>query len=359
MIFLKKYNKVEVLQMKKIMNYVLLLSLLTTTVSTVLPYSNALAANNNSSGGLLPFEKISVDNEVDELYAKRRRLALEFSKNAEQIAEIDKKLAGLGIVEITYDNLMQKLLGKENQISKFNKSENAEIQWKVSSTKTVKWTSERKNMTYNGKEYQLQIVRGVPKSNNSELSGRVHADSLSNSGFRASAKNVIQLVAPEVLGSLPAVGGTIKTAQTFYDVFHAAISGLQKTTNVGNVECSYTTSLSVEEIYIFVKYRGAADLGNQIPCYIGNSIEYDTTVSTSSGIIINGRHHAKVYDKKYNGTMNAPYYGSCYSRACINFWNYKQKKGLNEDYRIKYFQKKMISDNKKIQVPSSAPQLSA
>lgn len=342
--------------MKRLVNYILTLAIVTTTTVGTVPQNSVSAVAKDFTIELTPIEEISNINVIDKLYEERNRLAVDFDKNAIKIREIDKELESLGVEEISYSNLMQKL--SDNQLSTYSNTGDVDINWNVSSTNTVKWTSTRQEVRYNSKEYELQIIRGVPKGNNSELAGSDLSYSTSDSGFKAGAKNVLQVVASEVLGSLPNVGGAISTAQTFYDAFKGAINGMKTTTTVGSVKCAYTTSLSVEEIYVFVKYKGATDLGNQLLCYVGNSMEYYTTVSVPNGVTVDGTYHAKVNNKNYSGTIKAPYYSNYKSKASENFWDYKQGNAIHENYRMLNFQQKMIAGNKKIKVPSAQLNLS-
>ena len=341
--------------MKKLVNYVLALTITVVTVFGTVPQNSVSAAIKDYSSELIPVED-SIIGDIDELYAERNQLAVDFDKNAAKIAEIDKKLEKLGVEEISYNNLMQKL--SWNQLSTYSNIGNADINWNVSSTSTVKWTSTRQDVRYNNKEYQLQIIRGVPKNSSSELADSNLAYSTSDSGFKSGAKNVLEVVVSEALGDLPSIGGAISTAKSFYDAFKGAIAGMTSTTNVGSVKCSYTTSLAVEELYVFVKYKGQEDLGHQLPCYVGNSVSYDTVISVPNGVTVNGEYKAKVNSKEYSGTIKAPFYDNYVSKASRNFWDYMEGKAMHEIYKLSYFQQKMIADNKRIKVPTATLNLS-
>ena len=102
---------------------------------------------------------------VDALFDERGELATDFDKNKERIAQIDAELSNLGVDFLSTSEVTQ-LLTKQNA----DKSMNIEQPLVALPTvKNVTWTSTRQVTVYRGKEYELQIIRGVPNGDSSPL----------------------------------------------------------------------------------------------------------------------------------------------------------------------------------------------
>lgn len=299
---------------------------------------------------MIPLEEVSTHDEIDKLYEERHQLEIDFDNNAAKIAEIDKKLEKLGVEEISSNTLQQKL--SNSQLSTYSNNGTADINYDVQSTKTIKWTSERVEVRYNGKPYQLQIIKGVPKTTNSELMGEYHVDSKTNSGFKAGLKDTLKVEVINAATHIPKVGGKIGLAQTFYDVFKGVCSGLSKTTLVNGTKCSYTTNISVHEVYVLVKYQGSTDSDQKL-CYSGNSAMYATAVAAPDPFIKNGVAQANVMTQKFTGTINAADYNDYKGKAMSNFWNFNNGKVFSPNEMMITIQEQMISGNHKISLPYS------
>lgn len=219
---------------------------------------------------------------LEELYQLRNVLVMDFDFYEDEIAEIDRKLEKLGVTEISQSEVEAKL-GLIDEYA-------VQPCYDVTSTSDIKWTSKREYYVYRGKSYELQVIRGVPKEGTGRLCSSDGQPKLAKAdlGFKAAAKNVSKIIVNSVAGSLPQIGGMINTAQTFYDVFKGVISGLSPTTSLGPIECNYTSSMVANYLYVFVKYSGDIDEGNQILAYCGNWIDYSTTITIPSPIKVNG-----------------------------------------------------------------------
>lgn len=286
---------------------------------------------------------------IDELYELRSLLSVDFDKNLEQIEEIDRQLEALGVEEITQEEVAEKLgVAKDSSI----KSRIA-----VSSSSTVKWTSVREQYVYQGKSYELQIIRGVPNESYGE-SWRVDTQARkTNAGFVAASKNALKVITSKILGQLPKVGGAISTAKTFFDVFNGIISGLSTTSTIEGVDSVYMTSMKGEFLYVFVKYSGDVDAGNQILGYGGSTVQYETSININQPLKINGQWTPNISVAKVTGTITSPYYSSGYRNIASNvFWNYKNgNSSVNGHYELGYVDVDMLGEIKRLEAPYAFP----
>lgn len=162
---------------------------------------------------------------IEKLYSERAKLVHEFEGNKLQIATIDEQLASLGVEEIPYNELMEKL----GCVSP---------RWDVSSSSTVTWTSVRTNTVYRGKEFELQIIHGVPKTNSGELVSYPTIESQSADSVKA-VTNVLKIAAVCAIESLPAVGSSIGVVHTLYDMLKGVVDGLNPSSIVSVSDLSY------------------------------------------------------------------------------------------------------------------------
>lgn len=275
--------------------------------------SNVNAAQNKEEDKQVNEPKFT----VEELYQFRNVLVMDYDFYEDEIAEIDRKLEKLGVEEISQSEVEAKL-GLIDEYA-------VQPCYDVTSTSDIKWTSKREYYVYRGKSYELQVIRGVPDGQVGRLCSSDAQPKLAkaDSGFKAAAKNVSKIIVNSVAGSLPQIGGMINTAQTFYDVFKGVISGLSPTTSLGPIECNYTSSMVANYLYVFVKYSGDIDAGNQILAYCGNWIDYSTTITIPSPIKVNGVWRANVDAVNVRGTITSPYYNWYRDVASNVFWEYK------------------------------------
>lgn len=126
-------------------------------ISMVMLFSKNVYAEENIRDLESKDYKSMVDetDNIDVLFEIRMNLSNDFDKNGELIIYIDEKLEQLGVEEIGYNELVNKLKRK-SMIQSFVA---------LNPSTTVKWTSTRQTTCYRGKMYELQIVRGVPSNN--------------------------------------------------------------------------------------------------------------------------------------------------------------------------------------------------
>ena len=216
----------------------------------------------------------------------------------------------------------------------------------------IKYTSTRQVYVYQGTEYELQIIRGVPSASETQLStGKVITSSYNNS-FKAGTKNVLKVVGISVLSEMPVIGNGIGAINTFYSAFNGYMSGISETTTISNVTCSYNVSLVSNSMYVFVKYKGAKDT-TQIMGYEGNKLYYNTLIATVTPVVINGTVKPNTDGKKFVGTVTAPHYSSDYAYvAAKNYYNYKKgNTSIKENYMQKAFYQEMVGTKISISIP--------
>lgn len=285
---------------------------------------------------------------IDELYSIRSSLSLEFDKNKDEIEEIDKRLEQLGVEEISQSEVEEKLGIATNNKARIS----------VSSNSNVKWTSARENYVYRGKSYELQVVRGVPTDGTSSLKRTAGTDKVfsASSRFCASAKNISRVIVNSVAGKIPVIGGTLSTLQTFYDVFKNTISGLTSTTMIEPVECTYIINYVTSYKFVFVKYSGDADAGNQILGYVGNDIDYTGQISIGNPVCVNGVWVSGIQNGVVKGNITSPYYNGYRDVASNVFWEYKNgNPNVYTRYETNIFTVQVLDGTLGVEVPYVFP----
>ncbi len=291
---------------------------------------------------------VSEDNveRVDYLFELRGELAVDFEANEQEIKNIDQELQELGVEFISEEEVKQKL-GKEDNKKNL-------LRATVLPTKGIAWTSTRQITVYRGKEYELQIIRGVTTAADSPLHEMYTTVSTKSNSTSSIATNILQILALSVAGQNPQIGGEITALKTFYDVFKSTLSGLSTTSVIGGVQATYVTEITTEEIFVFIKYSGALDTGNQIMGYMGNKVYYETGIILPSIIMVNGVGKPDLKINKIRGTITSPYYDGGYiDKASNNFWEYKNGNSMfNYIFFISRITQKMIGGSVNLVVPT-------
>lgn len=285
---------------------------------------------------------------IDKLFAERCKLEVEFEENKDLIEQIDEQLKSLGVEEITEDDVRS--IRGQNIVPCVSES----------STSDTKWTSTRMIVAYANKQYELQIVEGVPRNSSSPLRKDDVGIEYQKSGFVAGAVNAIKVVGATALGAAPEIGPVLGAGVTAYDIFNAFIEGLSPTTIIENVSGSALVSFSSHMKFIYVKPSGSTDFGNQILCYAGSRVDYTVTTVSVVDELINGVSTPvhNVTDNKTDYSMSKNY--SNYSLAAQNYYNYKTNGNNNfiYDYHLTYVTINIFGYNMRFTVPSAYPNIS-
>lgn len=128
------------------------------------------------------------NEEINELFALRSQMELDYEANEARINQIDDQLELLGVENISYGEVLDKLGYDAMPLVDFE------------STATTKWTSRRVVVTYNGKQFELQILEGVPVSGSSPLRKNYSNVQYEAKGIIAGVTAVIKLLGVNALG---------------------------------------------------------------------------------------------------------------------------------------------------------------
>lgn len=288
------------------------------------------------------------NRQIDQLLSERCELELEYEKNIFQINQIDKQLETLGVEEITMDEVRQKV------------GQSAMPRYSVSSTSTTKWTSRRMVVAYANRQFEFQIIEGVPISQSSPLREDYTNVQYEKAGFVAGAVDAIKVVGVSALGALPEIGTVLSVGITVFDAFTAFISNLTSSTIIENVEGTAVVSFTSHVKYIFVKPNGSADAGNQVLCYAGNMVKYRVTTVSVVDSLINGvstpAHNIEAWGE--DSSMSKDY--SDYSVPARNYYNYVTygDDDFIYDYHITHVTLSLFEKDQRFAVPDEFPDIS-
>ena len=306
------------------------------------------AAENDTQNAVVIIEDEEKNRQIDQLLSERCELELEYEKNIVQINQIDKQLESLGVEEITMNEVNHKV------------GQRVMPRYSVSSTSTTKWTSRRMVVAYANRQFEFQIIEGVPIAQNSPLRNDYTNVQYRKAGFTAGAVDAIKVVGVAALGSLPEIGAVLSAGITVLDAFNAFISNLTTNTIIERVEGTAVVSFTSHMKYIFVKPNGSADTGNQVLCYVGNIVDYLVTTVSVVDVMVNGvstpTHGIGVSGQ--DSSKSKDY--SDYSVPARNYYNYVTNGDNNfvYDYQITYVTLSLFGQNSRFAVPSEFPNIS-
>ena len=268
---------------------------------------------------------------IEELHDERRELVDEWDKNEARIKEIDNEIIELGAEELSSNEVYELLYmaGVDEESLRLNNTGISPCV-DLNPSNTIKWTSTREYYNCRGKLYELQIVRGVPNDGGT-TSELVTSDANIQRGatnFQAIAKNVMKVTATGIVSSTPKIGTAISIATTVYSLLKEVISGLSTTTTISDAKAVYHIKLISECLYVFVKYAGSLDAGNQVLAYAGNSVKFNCNASLDVNLT------STLVVKTFDDVISSQYYTSGYKEiAATNFWNYKEN---GSDFNCRY-----------------------
>lgn len=297
-------------------------------------------------------EAIVVDeernNKIDQLMSLRCELELEYEENIAQINQIDKQLEALGVEEITTEELRSKM------------GQSVTPRYTVSSTSTTRWTSRRTVVAYANRQFELQIIEGVPIDSTSPLRDESMVVKYKMSGVVAGAVEAVKVIGVSALGAAPEIGAVLSAGITLYDAYKGIIDSLKTTTVIRNVEGYAPISLTSHMKYIYVKPSGSADKGNQVLCYAGSKVNYLISNGTTEDILVNGvstpKHKLEPLIDDYSKSYN---YSGGYTLSAKNYYDYvtNENKNFIYDYRLTHITLKVFGKTVRMDVPSANPNL--
>lgn len=254
-------------------------------------------------------------------------LCQNYEENQKEIVEIDNELESLGVVELTADEVAEKM-GIEKEVM----SPNSRIAT-YPTADGVEWSSSRVYQVCRGKVIELQILVGKPvegtNHSTSELVSRTerstHAANV-KAATQELIKTIVQDVVVEGVAISPAKGGLIATGVTVLTWIETFVSGLNTSTIIESLDTSYIINQRGEMKIVYAKYESLSD-DYQILAYMGN--KSSITVEVSAPAIYVGNEYLESERTTYRGWVASPDYESNYrTHAAQLYYNYKN--GLPE-----------------------------
>lgn len=265
--------------------------------------------------------------EAEQLYARRRRLAVDFEENMDEINEIDRELEKLGVETVPAKNLMDKI-----------GIEMASVNQNIPSTSTVRWDSQRIIHVYNGQQIELQIIRGVPISTSSELLKSDNFKVVYPSPLKASL-NVASVAVKTGLGLLPGSGIVFTLAFSLYDMYKRAVDAMKATSTIVSATIGHSISMSSEMMLVYAKYYGSPDEGYQKLVYQGNAADILIGGTDSGAVSVDGVMYAHIeYLDIIDSSTKSDHYDDDISFFSDIFWRHRTLgTPINNDYLISVF----------------------
>lgn len=268
----------------------------------------------------------SVSSRIDELFAERSKLCIDFEKNSAAIAKIDAQLKELGLESISEAEVREKLGCTADPLVSLPTSSN------------TSWSSQRVNTVWNGQSYELQIITGYASGSGSSLTKTTEVRTKSVENKQADKLNLFT-IAVDTVGEilldsisdssekLRLLKDGYKAARTIYSVLTATGEVLTTTTEVDiTIKESYRISMNSTVKIVFAKAQGSLDYGNQKLVYFGNSI-YCTAAASYTYSYYRGNQYIEAsHAKEFEQTFQSKYFehGPVVTRCAEQYWNYRQ-----------------------------------
>lgn len=267
---------------------------------------------------------------IQKLIELRCTICAEENPDINQVLIIDEQLKALGVEELSEEEMADKL-GYSGDSARATPG-----------AKTgVTYLSERFVTVWNGERYEIQVITAMPELGIVDSPLKRYPTILfrGEEAQRAKEMQVLGVVARgayDVASNFinHSYGTAISIGLTFFDMYTGIIDALEESTMVMGVVNSTTINMSYYERYVFVKYDGSPDNGNQILAYRGNKAMYSATIVTPDDILLDGVTYpyqkvATVYE-----TYRAQYYDNYTQRVSQIFWNYRHNGVTNYTQRF-------------------------
>lgn len=263
---------------------------------------------------------------ADTLFRLRAQLLLDPNSSQEEIDKIDAQLRSIGVEEISHTDVIRKL------------GASAQPMYNVTSTENTSWFSQRSITVINGRQYEAQIITGQWKTTGSPLYD-FKSGAVSNfAGKKAGQIKALQALVDEIvscgIGQIPEVGTYLSVGMTLYDIQKAYYEGLTPTTVIDNVSYSFDIYLGTTMKFVFVKYAGALDEGNQVLFYVGTGTEFKVWIDIPVVTVVNGTNHVTRRTLEYIDTVTSEGFHNdeCKVIAAENYRLYKLGVTPNDTY---------------------------
>ena len=254
---------------------------------------------------------------LNNLYSLRAELVLDYDTNKECIEKIDQQLTAMGVEQISFSEIQQKL-GQASSCAN------------VSSTSYTRWDSVRTIVPYQGKFFEVQIITGVRNGENTSSGlwataayvdvGRSSLTTGAVSVFKVVLDGAVTSLTDSVASGCPYISAALATGKTFFDAYKACSDTMKSSDVLYNVQCTYFLAMDANERYVFVKYMDTADssqilgyAGNRVACTI--SVDYATGKVDSEGFPI-------TWTYKIKDTFQSAYYEYPHTQAAQLYYAY-------------------------------------
>lgn len=284
------------------------------------------------------------EQQINELFALRSKLEVNFEENVDAIQDIDTQLAQLGVEEISHGELLSKMGYDVLPLANIEPAHD------------ISWTSRRTIAVYRGQQYELQILEGVPTSGDSILRVNHGSFAIEAAGIVAGSAKVVTLLGATAIGAIPVVGNVLSPGITFLqltsDSYSAIHDSLQSTTVIDNVSGTALVSQIVHMKLVFVKGAGSSD-SYQILGYMGNFDRYLVSILTAVDIW-NGTDLITYHEVSLGAedtAHSAHYYD--YTIALQNYYEYRNE-GNNQfwyDYKLTHIDIEVFDKEDRYAVP--------
>lgn len=280
---------------------------------------------------------------IDDLFALRCKLALDFNKNEDAILQIDNQLAELGVEYITQSEFLNTLGYDVLPAAEVGEGDG-----------NTQWTSRRLVSTYRGQHYELQIIEGVPKNGDSILRRSDVSIPITEQQITAGTTEIIKTLGIIAMGVTPIP--ELVEAATFLDTIitigDTVATTISPSTIITAVDSVSFLSFSTHMKIILVKPYQAADK-SQKWMYTGNYVTYQVSdiweIDSPMGEHGSVGQHAHM---TYTNTVSSVYFDD-YSIALQNYYNYKANVDFTNDYGIRFIDLFVFGNEQRHEVPYS------
>jgi hypothetical protein len=284
--------------------------------------------------------------QIDELFALRSALSLNFDQNATAIYQIDQQLSQLGVEIISYGDILCKMGCDVDPLAT-----------PVSADPNTQWTSRRSVVTYRGQQYELEIIDGVPLNSNSFLRENYLYVEYNDYRIVAGTTGVIETIGVTALGELPDVGKLITLFDIAADIGGTIYDAITPTTVIDAVAGSASIFMSTHMRYVFVKGYGSSDSYQKLG-YMGNLLTYNIVTVIAQDSEMGEHGSVAIPNVTVNQTMTAQsVYFDDYSVALRNYYNFRNN--INEPYVCEYTLQtitlKILGREQIFRIPNHAP----
>ena len=290
------------------------------------------------------------EQQINELFALRGKLAINFEENEAAIRDIDALLRQLGVEEISSGELLSKMGGDVLPAANVDTSDPNTL-----------WTSRRSVVTYRGQQYEIQIIDGVPKNGDSGY--RIRNLEVQYDGLRITAgvTSILHILGITALGAsgVAEFAGAVTLMDVAASVTGTLADNLQPTTVIDAVAGTGFVSFSTHMRAVFVKGYGSSDDYQKLG-YVGNFVTYNvsTLLETDSEMGEHGSTAVHEGNLNIESTVQSAYFDD-YSIALQNYYNYRNNVNTEYvcDYMVTHVRFRILGKEKSWEVPYGLPMI--